>query len=52
MVDISRILASRDIAELRAAVAVAFEDLSLEQTNFERIVELDARLKIMEEKPA
>jgi len=52
MVDISRILASRDIAELREAVAQAFEGLELEKTNFERIVELDARLKIMEEKPA
>lgn len=49
MVDISRILASRDIAELREATAQAFEDLSLEKTNFERIVEIDARLKIMED---
>ena len=48
MVDISRILASRDIVELRAAIADAFEDLSVEQTNFERIVEIDARLKIVE----
>lgn len=52
MVDISRILASRDIAELKAAVAVAFEDLSLEQTNSEKIADLDARLKIVEVKPA
>ena len=50
MVDIKRILASRDIAELREAVATAFEDLSLEQTNFERIVEMDKRLKVVEDK--
>lgn len=51
MVDITRILASPDISSLREAVATAFEELSLEQTNFERIVALDERLKIMEEKP-
>ena len=49
MVDISRILASRDIAELKAAVAMAFEELSLEQTNFEMIVEMDKRLKVVED---
>jgi len=51
MVDISRILASPDVHTLREAVASAFEEISLEQTNFERIVDLDARLKIVEEKP-
>lgn len=51
MVDLSRILASPDIASLREAVATAFEEVELEKTNFERIVELDERLKKMEEKP-
>jgi len=50
MVEISRILASPDIGTLREAVATAFEELSLEQTNFERIVDLDARLKAVEDK--
>lgn len=51
MVDVSKILVAPDISTLREAVATAFEDLSLEMTNFERIVDLDARLKIVEEKP-
>jgi len=50
MVDISRILASPDIHTLREAVATAFEEMSLEKTNFERIVELDERLKKVEDK--
>ena len=50
MVDISRILVAPDIASLREAVATAFEEISLEKTNFERIVDLDERVKKMEEK--
>jgi len=52
MVDLTRILASPDISTLRTAVADAFDELSQELTNSEKIADIDARLKVMEEKPA
>lgn len=58
MVDLTRILAAPDISTLRDAVAKAFEELSQEQTNAEKIAilescvdDIDARLKVVEAKP-
>ena len=48
MVDISRILGARDVSELRAAVAAAFQELSLEKENAEKILDIEARLKTVE----
>lgn len=45
------ILASPDVSALRKAVADAFEELSVETTNSEKIAELDARLVLVEAKP-
>lgn len=51
MVDLQRILASPDISTLRVAVADAFDEISQELTNAEKIVDIDARLKVVEAKP-
>jgi len=51
MVDLQRILASPDISTLRDAVAAAFDEISLEQSNAEKIEAIDARLKILEAAP-
>lgn len=49
--DLTRILASPDVVSLRAAVATAFEELSEELTNSEKIAELEARVSVVEAKP-
>ena len=51
MVDLTRILSSPDIATLRVAVADAFDELSLEESNFARIEALDVRVKQLEVSP-
>ncbi len=51
MVDLTRILASPDIVTLREAVATAFEELSVELTNSEKIAELETRVAAVEAKP-
>jgi hypothetical protein len=51
MVDVTRILASPDIVRLREATAAAFEDLSVELTNSEKIADLEARVSVVEAKP-
>lgn len=51
MVDTGRILASPDIATLREAVAIAFDEISVEMANSEKIAEIDARLALVEAKP-
>lgn len=48
MVDIKRILAAPDVVSLRSAVATAFEELSLETTNSEKIAELETRVSAVE----
>ena len=51
MVDVSKIRASPDIATLRDAVADAFLVVSSEQTNSQKIADLEARLVVVEAKP-
>lgn len=48
--DLTRILASPDVVTLREAVAGAFEDLSVELSNSEKIADHEDRLKKIEEK--
>lgn len=51
MVNVTRILSAPDISTLREAVAAAFEELSVELENAEKIEAIDSRLKVVEEKP-
>ena len=51
MVDLTKIHAAIDIGSLKIAVAEAFEELSVETTNSEKIAALDARLVVVEAKP-
>ncbi len=48
MVDLSKFRSSPDIATLRDAVAEAFEELTLEAANAEKIATLDLRIKALE----
>jgi len=50
MVNITKIRSSADIASLRDAVADAFEELSMELENAEKIAEIDTRVKKLEDK--
>lgn len=49
MVNITKILASADVTSLRSAVADAFEELSLEMENSEKIAALGDRVKTLED---
>ena len=51
MVDLARILSAPDISTLREAVAAAFEELSLEESNLAKIGDLTARMVVLEAKP-
>ena len=50
MVDLARVLASRDVASLKVAVANAFEELSIELENAEKIADMEIRVKTLEDK--
>ena len=51
MVDTARILVAPDITTLREAVAAAFDELSLEESNSEKIGALEGRVETLEAKP-